>query len=131
IYAPIQEVMVAGTFLTPDDRGGILLGRRVADELGIALGQDVNLTVVNADGEPDEAIFTVRGLFSTGVLSYDDSAILMPLARAQTFTRTSGHATAVRVLLNRQPDADAVAAALAAPGLATLTWRDMNQVLLQ
>ncbi len=131
IYAPIQEAMVAGTFLAPDDRGGILIGTRVADELGIALGQNVNLMVVNADGEPDEAIFTVRGLFSTGIPGYDDNAILMPLARAQTFTRTDGHASAIRMRLHNQADADAVAAALAAPGLDTLTWRDMNQVLLQ
>lgn len=131
IYAPIQSGMVAGTFLTPDDRGGVLISQRVADELGIALGQDVNLTVINADGEPDEANFTVRGLFVSGIPAYDDNSILMPLARAQAFTRTGGHASAVRVLLHRQADAEAVAAALAAPGLTTLTWRDMNQVFLQ
>jgi hypothetical protein len=27
----------------------------------------VSLAVVNADGQPDEAVFTVRGLFATGV----------------------------------------------------------------
>lgn len=131
LYAPIQEAVVAGSFLTSDDRGGILLGKRVADELGIAVGQNVHVAVVNANGEPDDAVFTVRGLFSTGIVSYDDSAILMPLARAQTFTRTEGHASVITVLLNRQADAEAVAQALQSPGTSVLTWRDMNQVLLQ
>lgn len=131
IYEPIQEAMVAGSFLTPDDRNGILLGQRLADTLDVTVGQNVNLTLINADGEPDEAIFTVVGLFSTGVPSYDESSLFMPLSRAQAFTRTQNHASAIVVLLNRQADADAVAAALAQPGITTLTWRDMNQVLLQ
>jgi ABC-type lipoprotein release transport system permease subunit len=131
IYAPIREAMVAGEFLTPDDRNGILIGKRLADEMGIALGQDVNLTIVNADGQSDEAIFTVRGLFATGIGSYDQSSVLMPFARAQAFTRTDGHASAITMLLQSQEDADGVAAALAGSGGRALTWRDLNQVMLQ
>jgi ABC-type lipoprotein release transport system permease subunit len=131
LYAPIREAMVEGAFLAPDDRGGILIGKRLADSMGVTLGQDVNLAIVNADGQPDEAIFTVRGIFATGILSYDESALFMPLARAQTFTRTEGHASAITMLLHRQNDAGQVAAALAGPDISTLTWRDMNQVLLQ
>jgi ABC-type lipoprotein release transport system permease subunit len=131
IYAPIQEAMVAGEFLTPNDRGGVLLGKRLADSMGITLGQDVNLTIINADGQPDEANFTVRGLFDTGIYSYDESAIFMPLSRAQAFTRTDGHASTITMLLNRQEDADRVAAALQGSDITTLTWRDVNQAFLQ
>jgi ABC-type lipoprotein release transport system permease subunit len=131
LYAPIQEAMVAGTFLTPDDRSGILIGKRLADTMGIGLGQDVNLTIVNADGQPDEANFTVRGLFATGIGSYDQSSVLMPLARAQAFTRTGEHASAITILLKRQDNADHVAAALAGSGITALTWRDLNQLMLQ
>ena len=63
IYAPIQDALVAGTFLTADDRSGILMGKRLANMLGIGLGQAVNLTIVNADGEPDEArLYGARSL---------------------------------------------------------------------
>jgi ABC-type lipoprotein release transport system permease subunit len=131
IYAPIQEAMVAGEFLLPDDRSGILIGKRLADTMGIALGQEVNLTLINADGQPDEAIFTVRGLFATGIPSYDESALFMPLSKVQAFTLTNGHASTITMLLHRQDDAERVAAALAEPGVMTLTWQDLNQVLLQ
>lgn len=131
LYTPIQDALVAGAWLAPDDRGGILLGERLAHSLGVAVNQNVNLTIVNADGQPDEALFTVRGLFATGVPSYDESALFMPIAKAQAFTRSGDHASAIVMLLHRQADADQVAAALAAPGLVTLTWRDLNQVLLQ
>ena len=131
IYAPIRAAMVAGTFLSADDRSGILMGKRLADNMGIALGQDVNLTIVNADGQPDAANFTVRGLFSTGVPSYDESAIFMPLSKAQAFTGANGHASAIVLLLKNQDAAANVAAALQGPGVTVLTWQDMNQVLLQ
>jgi ABC-type lipoprotein release transport system permease subunit len=131
IYAPIQDAMVAGTFLVPDDRSGILIGERLAGDMGIVLGQDVHLAVINADGQPDDAIFTVRGLFSTGISSYDQSTLFMPLAKAQAFTVTPGRASAITILLHRQEDAERVAASLAGPGAVALTWRDLNQVMLQ
>ncbi len=131
IYAPIQSAMVAGDFLTGDDRSGVLLGKRLADSLGLVVGQKVNVSIINADGQPDEADFTIRGLFSSGVLSYDESAILLPLARAQAFTQTAGHASALMMLLQRQEDADKVAAALQSPDTVALTWQTLNQVFLQ
>jgi len=130
IHDPIRESMVAGEFLTADDRSGIVIGKRLADDLGIQTGQKVTLAVVNADGEPEEATFTVRGLFTTGFPTYDQGTLFMPLAKAQAFTRTDGHASAVVIMLHRQEDADAVAAALQEPGVAALTWRDLNQVVL-
>lgn len=131
LYDPIRAAIVAGEFVQADDRSGIVIGKRLADMMRIALGQPVNLTIINANGQPDEANFTVRGLFSTGIPSFDESAVFMPLARAQAFTVTNGHASAIVIMLNRQSDADRVAATLAGPGLVTLTWRDINQVLLQ
>ncbi|MFN8495035.1 MAG: FtsX-like permease family protein [Caldilineaceae bacterium] len=131
IYAPIQSTVVAGDFLTADDRGGVLLGKRLADSLGLAVGQKVNVSIINADGQLDEADFTIRGLFASGALSYDESAILLPLARAQAFTQTAGHASALVLLLNQQTDADKVAAALQGPDTVALTWQSLNQVFLQ
>ena len=55
-----------------------------------------------------------RGVFSTGVYTYDDGALFMPLSKAQAFTNTAGRASAVTMLLNDEEDADAVAAALEA-----------------
>jgi ABC-type lipoprotein release transport system permease subunit len=130
-YAPIRDGLVAGDFLTPDDRGGILMGQRLAESLGLTIGQRIVLVVSTADQQPDEATFTIRGLYATGVASYDETRVFLPLSKAQAFTRTEGRASAIFILLHRQEDADAVAAALRAPELRTLTWRDLNQVLLQ
>jgi ABC-type lipoprotein release transport system permease subunit len=131
VYAPIQEAMVAGEFLPSAERNGIVIGRRLADSLGVGVGQRVNVALVNADGQPDEGIFTIVGLFATGIVNTDEGAAYMPLDKAQAFTRTDGHASAVIILLHRQRDADAVAAALQRPGVSVLTWEEMNRMFTE
>ena len=128
LYDPIRTGVVAGDWLAPDDREGILIGRGLADNLGVGVGQKVNLTLVNSDGRPDEGTFTIRGLFSTGIPSYDQSAVFMPLDKARAFTGTSGQASLIMILLNNQDDADKVAAALRGPGLSVLTWSELNKL---
>jgi len=91
----------------------------------LTVGQNASLTTIDADGQPQESLFVVRGLFGGGVLVYGEGTIFMPLAKAQAFTLTGDRASAVMLLHNRD-DADTVAAALAAPELQTLTWREMN-----
>ncbi|MDZ4721969.1 MAG: FtsX-like permease family protein [Roseiflexaceae bacterium] len=131
IYAPIREGLVAGAYLQPDDRNGILIGKRLADSLNIEVGRKVSLAIISSDGQVDDGIFTIRGLFTTGIPSYDQSAALMPLSKAQAFTNTDGRASAIVILLNTQADSNRVAAALRSPDLSVLTWADLNQLFIQ
>ncbi len=130
IHAPIRDTIVAGAFLTPDDRNGIVIGKRLADDLGITIDQQVSLSVINADGQPEEGFFTIRGLFSTGIPSYDQGTLFLPLNKAQAFTRTDGHASAIVMLLQAQEQADTVAARFQLPGIAALTWQDLNSMMI-
>jgi ABC-type lipoprotein release transport system permease subunit len=128
--ATFREDLV-GEFLAPDDRSGVLISQRLANNLELAVGDDVSLLVNTSGEQPDEAIFTIRGLYDTGLPAFDEATIFLPLAKAQAFTRAGERASAVVVLLHDQEDAEAVAAALRAPGLELLTWRDLNQLMLQ
>jgi ABC-type lipoprotein release transport system permease subunit len=130
-HDPIRQGMVAGRYLTADDRGQILIGKRLADDMDIKVGQRVSLAAGNADGALDEGIFTIAGLFNTGIPNYDRSTVVMSLAQAQSFTRTRDRASSIIVMLNDREDTGKVAAALGTPGVAILTWQDLNQVLLQ
>jgi ABC-type lipoprotein release transport system permease subunit len=129
--APFREGVVAGQFLTPDDRTGVLIGQKLARSLGLSAGDSVALMVNTSGEQPDEAIFAIRGLYSTGIPSYDEVTIFLPLGKAQAITRTEGRASAILMLLHDQEQADAVASALRAPGLTVLTWRDLNRVIIQ
>ena len=93
-------------------------------------GDDVSLLVNTSDEQPDEAIFTIRGLYDSGIPAYDETTIFLPLAKAQAFVRVGDRASAVVAVLEDQEGADAVAAALSAPELEVLTWRDLNEMML-
>jgi ABC-type lipoprotein release transport system permease subunit len=130
VHQPFRESTTTGDFLAPDDRSGILIGQRLARSLGVGVGEKVALDIVNADSEPEEGIFTIRGVFATGFPFYDENSVFLPLAKAQAFASTGERASAVIIMLHDQNQADKVAAALAGPGLKTLTWEDLNAVML-
>jgi ABC-type lipoprotein release transport system permease subunit len=122
---------LAGDFLDPEDRGGILISKRLAKNLNLAVGDDINLLVNTSAEQPDETTFTIRGLFDTGLPGFDESTVFLPLAKAQTFTRVGERASAIMVLLHDKDDSDIVATMLVSSGLKILTWQDLNQLMLQ
>ncbi len=131
VYEPVRESMTAGAFIAPDDRSGVLIGEPLAKMLGLQVGSNVSLTIVDAEGQADEGVFTVAGLFATGIPTYDESAVLMPLSKAQALTNTPRRASAIVFLLNDQDAAVEVGAAFGDLGLQVLTWEDLNQLLIQ
>jgi ABC-type lipoprotein release transport system permease subunit len=128
--APYRNGLVAGKFLTADDREGILIGAPLAENLNLNVGSQVNLLVNTSDGSTDQQMFTIRGIFSTGTSTYDKGIILMPLAKAQVFTGAENHASIIFVLLHDREQADAVAAALKNPNYQVKTWKELNELLV-
>lgn len=129
--APFAEGMVAGTFLTAGDTEGILIGQPLANRFGLHVGDPVNLSANNSNGDINQQAFVVRGIFSTHTPTYDESTLLMPLAKAQAFTQTQNHASTIFILLKDRDQAQAVAAAFQAPGYQVQTWQTMNELILQ
>jgi ABC-type lipoprotein release transport system permease subunit len=129
-HDPIREGIVAGEYLELEDRDGVLIGEKLAKELGIAAGSKISLLVSTSDGETNEDIFTVRGLFSTGVVSYDAGTIYMPLPKAQAITNVGDRISAVILLTEDAETADLVAAAMRGPDRSVVTWKDMNALIL-
>jgi ABC-type lipoprotein release transport system permease subunit len=131
IYDPIRSSIAAGSFLAADDRNGILLGKRLATSLSVAVGQNINLAIINSDGQPDQQSFIVRGLYSTGIPSYDQNAVFLPLSKAQAFAGANGKASAIFILLKDEASTDKVAAALSGPAVSVVTWSELNKVFVQ
>lgn len=129
-HNPIHDGIVAGEYLNLEDRNGVLIGEKLAKDLGINVGSKINLLVNTSDNETDEDVFTVRGLFSTGVVSYDARTIYMPLPKAQAITNTGDRISAVILLTEEAETVDLVAAALRGPGRSVVTWKDMNALIL-
>jgi ABC-type lipoprotein release transport system permease subunit len=128
---PYRRGMVSGSFITGDDREGVLIGKTLADKLGLQTGDKIDLSINTSNGDVAEQPFTVRGIYSTQTGGFDGVTLFMPLAKAQAITQTENHASTVLVLLNDRAQTAAVAAALQAPDYQVLTWQDMNRLLLE
>lgn len=126
-----RQGVIGGDFLTPDDREGILVGQPLADKLGLAVGEQVNVLVNTSNGAVDEQLFTIRGIYTTNTFGYDESTIFMPLAKAQTITGAEDRASLIFIMLDDREQADAVAAAMKTPNYTVVTWREMNAFIVQ
>jgi ABC-type lipoprotein release transport system permease subunit len=128
--APYREGLTSGEFLTTDDRGGLLIGKTLADRLRLQSGDTINLLVNTSNGDVDEQPFTIRGIYSTRTPSYDERTVFMPLSKAQTFTQTEDHASTIFVLLNEREQTEAVVSALQTQQYQVLTFAQMNELLV-
>ena len=128
---PFRDGMISGEFIKADDREGILIGQTLADKLNLNVDDKVNLLVTTSNGDVDEQLFTVRGIYSTRTPAYDESTVFMPLIKAQTFTATENHASTIFMMLQDDGQADAVASAIQSAGYKILTWRDQNALIVQ
>lgn len=130
LFDPIRDGLRAGEFLSGDGRGQILIGQRLADELGVSVGDRINLAVGNPDGVPEEGSFTIVGLINTGFPGIDNANVFLSLTQAQSITGSGDRASTVRIMLNDIEDTDKVVAALQTPGLTVLGWRELNEFIL-
>jgi len=126
-----RQGVIAGDFLTSDDREGILIGRPLAERFGLNAGDRVNLLINTSSGDVDEQLFTIRGIYTTNVFPYDENTVFMPLAKAQAFAGAENHASLIFVLLNDQEQTELVAAALTFSNYQIQTWLDLNELSVQ
>jgi ABC-type lipoprotein release transport system permease subunit len=129
--APFIEGLTAGEFLTPEDGNGIYIGQLLAEKLKAGVGDQVSLLANTSNGDVNEQSFTIRGLYTTHTPSYDESTVFMPLTKAQAMTTTQNHASALFILLKDRAQSLPFAAAVRGTDFQTVTWEDMNQLLLE
>ncbi len=128
--APYRDGMISGSFLTQDDREGILLGKPAAERLKLKVGDQVGLSVNTSNGSVDEQTFIVRGIYTTNTWGYDSVTVFLPLAKAQAITQAENHASTIFVLLKNTADTQMVIDALKTSNLKVLTWKDLNALIV-
>jgi ABC-type lipoprotein release transport system permease subunit len=127
---PFREGLVAGSFLDPQDREGILIGQPLTEILHVKVGDQVLLLINTSNGDVDEQSFTIRGIYSTDINSFDESTVFLPLLKAQAFGVAENHASAIFVLLKDREQAVSVADAIKTTRYKVVTWKDMNSLLI-
>ena len=129
--APFQDGLQSGAWLAADDREGILIGKTLAEKLALNTGVTAPLLVNTSNGEVDQQNFTIRGIFDTGIPTYDESIVLLPLAKAQAIAQAGDHASMIFVLLKDRAQTDAVVAALHSGQYETKTFTQLNPLFVQ
>lgn len=129
-FRHIKRYLAEGDFLDGDHKQPLVLGRGIADDLGVKLGDRVVLTATDPQGEMVRALFRLSGVLDSGSRSIDDAAAYTTLAAARQAVSMGGGLTQVGVVLApaASPD-DAKRALLAAFGakasaLEVLTWSE-------
>jgi lipoprotein-releasing system permease protein len=120
------------------DYGGdiVLLGDRLADQLGVQTGDQVTLVSPNGAAtafgsvSAQKKTYIVGGVFSVGMSEYDQTFIYMPLAQAQLFFGRDQGVDVIEVMIDDPDNIAAIKPLLAkaaGPGAVITDWRDKNQ----
>ncbi|WP_064682229.1 lipoprotein-releasing ABC transporter permease subunit [Rhizobium bangladeshense] len=114
---------------------GVLIGTRMADQLGLRVGDLITLTSPDGDitpmgVSPRVKSYKISGLFEIGMSEYDSSIIFMPLEEAQLYFNAEGLVQSIELFVDHPDDIDALRPKVeeAAGRQINLTdWRQRNQ----
>jgi lipoprotein-releasing system permease protein len=123
-----------GTLAGFDDGQGLVIGRRLADQLSLHTGD--NITLVTPKGSqtplgvmPRTKGYKVAAVFEIGMSEYDASFVFMPISEAQAFFNRNGDVSAIEVYTDNPDKIDhyrkAVAEAAGRP-IFMIDWRQRN-----
>src|SRR6478609_2654595 len=91
-----------GTLEGFDQGQGVVIGRRLADQLTLRAGDSVTLVsprgaVTPMGTTPRIKVYKVAAVFEIGMSEYDASVVFMPLKEAQAYFNRAGDVTAIEV----------------------------------
>jgi lipoprotein-releasing system permease protein len=124
-----------GSIVGFDTSEGVAIGQRMADNLGLALGDSI--TLVSPDGDvtpfgttPRVKAYPVTAIFEVGMSEYDASIIFMPLTEAQLYFNMEGRAQSIEIFVDNPDDVDALKEPVEAAAQRQIflsDWRQRNQ----
>jgi lipoprotein-releasing system permease protein len=100
--ASISSNLKQGSLSGFDEGQGVLIGRRLADQLTLRAGDGVTLVaprgaVTPMGTTPRIKTYKIAGVFEVGMSEYDTAFVFMPLTEAQAYFNRAGDVTAIEV----------------------------------
>ena len=124
--ADIKSAVVDGSSNLPTD--GILIGSRLADDLGLRVGQVVRLTSDRGRARS----FRIGGIFTLGVASADRQAVYMDFTTARALFDLPTGISRIEVKVQPATDAARIAEKLRrSTGLKATAWTEDNSQLFE
>jgi putative ABC transport system permease protein len=127
-----KSVAPGGSYL--DAPGQVLVGAKLAEALGLGLGDPLKVMTQKSDSGLRMRKFRIAGILRTGVTAMDDSLLFISIADAKALLNAGDGTQQILIMLKNYKDAGkavvAAKAALGAAGLAeglTVTpWTDVG-----
>ncbi len=109
IYLKIQE---GGRYLKSTDTDSIVVGKVLAKNLGVRVGDTLSMISQGFDGSIAAENLTIVGIFNTGNPEYDNFHVFMPFRQAQhTFTMMN-YINAITIRLKNSQSTEKIKAAI-------------------
>ncbi len=144
-YKPLlMQKLKEGDIATFEQGDGVIIGSRMADRLGLKLGD--MLTLISPEGRATPAglvprlrAYPVAGIFSIGMFSYDNGMVLMPFDAAQVFFKLRqgeeiGAASGIEIMVNEADEAGRLAKKISGElgqGFRVYDWKSSNNHLFR
>ena len=127
----ISTRLAAGAWLDAGDPAGVVVGRRLARALDVAVGDELVVLSQTTDGGIANDLYTVRGILASVSDGIDRTAVFLT---AEAFRELFVMPAGAHEVVVRKPDDLELAAALEAarglaPGLDTRSWRSLVPTL--
>ncbi|MGM4980647.1 MULTISPECIES: lipoprotein-releasing ABC transporter permease subunit [Rhizobium] len=131
----VSDHIVSGDIVGFASGQGVLVGTRLARQLGLTVGDQITLTAPDGDVtpfgvNPRVKAYTISGLFEVGMSEYDSSVVFMPLEESQLFFNAEGIVEKIELFVSNPDDVDELRPKIeaAAGRQVFLTdWRQVNE----
>ncbi|GES51957.1 multidrug ABC transporter substrate-binding protein [Rhizobium sp. NBRC 114257] len=107
----VSDHIVSGDMVGFASGQGVLVGSRLARQLGLTVGDQITLTAPDGDVtpfgvNPRVKAYTISGIFEVGMSEYDSSVVFMPLEEAQVFFNAEGIVEKIELFITNPDDVD-------------------------
>jgi lipoprotein-releasing system permease protein len=135
----IASNVKSGALAGFDKAEGVAIGQRLAETLGVSVGDKVSLLIAKGAQTPFGVAprikaYAVSAIFSIGMSEFDNVFVYMPLAEAQAFFNKENEATVVEAIVNDPDQMDLFRARLEAAvkrPLIVTDWRQRNKTFFE
>jgi lipoprotein-releasing system permease protein len=124
-----------GSLVGFDTGEGVAIGARMAENLGLVLGDTITLVSPEGDATPFGTTprvktYPVTAVFEVGMSEYDSSIVYMPLTEAQLYFNMENQAQTIEIFVDNPDNVDALKPAIeeaAQRPVYLADWRQRNQ----
>ncbi|WP_112410593.1 lipoprotein-releasing ABC transporter permease subunit [Rhizobium sp. BK312] len=107
----VSDHIVSGDIVGFASGQGVLVGSRLARQLGLTVGDQITLTAPDGDVtpfgvNPRVKAYMISGIFEVGMSEYDSSVVFMPLEEAQVFFNAEGIVEKIELFVTNPDDVD-------------------------